>query len=641
MDYKICVIAPFPNLARTTEAVLQERASELNVNVQIAIGDSRDGVERALQAVERGAEVLISRGGTALAIASQIATVPVVEIQVTAVDVFHAIKQAGVDPQIIGIAGFRSVIYECERLADLLGVSIHVIPLDNMAETADKIAFAASKGIKVVIGDANSVIIAREMGLGGYVIESGKDAVYKAIKEAELVADVRRREQERAELLRTIVDSSTDGIVAIDTDNRITFFNPTACEIFRVKSANVIGRPVREVMLNTRLPEVLDSGIPNIGEIQHIGHKVLATKRIPIKIKNKVVGAIANFQDVTQLQQFEQTIRQKLHEKGLVAKVDLEQIIGKSAVLQAAKRQVRRYAAPDSTVLITGESGTGKEMFAQSIHQLSSRVKSPFVAINCAALPETLLESELMGYEEGAFTGAKKGGKQGLFELAHGGTIFLDEIGELPLALQARLLRVLQEKEVMRLGGHKVTPVDVRIIAATNQNLIELVAHKEFRADLYYRLNILRLHLPPLRNRYGDIPLLVEHFLRKLSNKDAAVKKLSEDAIHFLESLPWPGNIRELANILERTMVLSDSDEISADDIKEIYRCDLHSDYSSDYPGLAINSALAAEPAKLEDVKQDMIEQILREEDFNYTRAAKRLGISRTTLWRRMQKQSK
>ncbi|MBP2634728.1 MAG: sigma-54 dependent transcription regulator [Firmicutes bacterium] len=640
MDYKICVIAPFANLARTTEEVLHERVSELAANVQIALGDSHDGVDQARQAVERGAEVLISRGGTALAIAAQVPTVPVVEIQVTAVDVFHAIKQAGVNPDIIGIAGFRSVIYECERLADLLGVAIHVITLDDMAETADKIAFAASKGIKVVIGDANSVIIAREMGLGGYVIESGKDAVYKAIKEAELVATVRRQEQERAELLRTIVDSSTDGIVAIDTANKITFFNPSASEIFRVKGTNVIGRPVREVMVNTRLPEVLASGVADIGEIQHIGHKILATKRIPIKIKNKVVGAIANFQDVTQLQQFEQTIRQKLHGKGLVAKVDLEQIIGESPILEAAKRQVRCYAASDSTVLVTGESGTGKEMFAQSIHQLSKRVKNPFVAINCAALPETLLESELMGYEEGAFTGAKKGGKQGLFELAHGGTIFLDEIGELPLALQARLLRVLQEKEVMRLGGHKVTPVDVRIIAATNQNLVELIAHKQFRADLYYRLNILRLHLPPLRQRDGDISLLAEYFLNKLSNSGSAGKRLSNDAVEFLESQPWPGNIRELANILERTMVLVDRDEITAADIKEIYKCDLNSDWSVGGAGLPVNNAPFTEYTSLEDIKKDVIEQIIKEEEFNYTRAAKRLGISRTTLWRRMQKQS-
>jgi PAS domain S-box-containing protein len=636
MDYKICVIAPFVSLMKTVEEVVRESAAELTASIEIVMGDSQDGVAHARRALESGAEVLISRGGTALEISSQV-SVPVVQIQVTALDILHSIKQVGVNPDIIGITGFRSVIYECERLANLLDFPVHVITLDNKAEAADKIAFAASRGIKVVIGDVNSVIIARKAGLGGYVIESGKDAVYKAIKEAELVADVRRREQERAELLRTIVNSSTDGIVAIDQTKKITFFNPAASDIFGVNRANAIGRLVKDVIPNTRLPEVIASGVAAMGEIQHVGHKIIATKRIPIKIKDVVVGAIANFQDVTQLQQFEQAIRQKLHENGMVAKVGLDQILGHSAVLKAVKEQARRYATSASTVLITGESGTGKEMFAQSIHQLSSRNQNPFVAINCASLPETLLESELMGYEEGAFTGAKKGGKQGLFELAHRGTIFLDEIGELPLAVQACLLRVLQEKEVLRLGGHKVIPIDVRVIAATNQNLVEFVAQKKFRDDLYYRLNILRLHLPSLHKRPGDIPLLAEYFLSKLNDSNSASKKLSLEALNFLKRLSWPGNVRELGNILERASVLSDSDEIGVEMMQEICGSDLYYTEFREKADLA-NREDSSGYGNLEELEKEAIEQILQEEQFSTMRAARRLGISRTTLWRKMQK---
>ncbi|MBP1765766.1 MAG: sensor protein [Firmicutes bacterium] len=636
MEYKICVIAPFLNLMRTVEEVVNERATELQGSIDVVLGDSQAGVELARQAVEKGAEVIISRGGTALAIASQI-SVPVVQIQVTALDILHGIKQAGVNPDIIGITGFRSVIYECERLADLLAIPVHVISLDNKAEAADKIAFAAENGIKVVIGDVNSVLLARKAGLGGYVIESGKDSVYKAIKEAELVADVRRREHEQAEILRTIVNSSTDGIVAIDKEKRITFFNPAASDIFGVNRVNAIGRFVKDVIPNTRLPEVVADGSSGSAEIQHVGHKVIATKRIPIKIKDKVVGAIANFQDVTQLQQFEQTIRQKLHESGLVAKVGFDQIVGNSAALKTVKQQAKRYAASGSTVLIMGESGTGKEMFAQSIHKLSSRSQNPFVAINCAALPETLLESELMGYEEGAFTGAKKGGKQGLFELAHRGTIFLDEIGELTLPLQAGLLRVLQEKEVLRLGGHKMIPVDVRVVAATNQNLAELVSQKKFRADLYYRLNILQLQLPPLRERSGDIPLLAEHFLSRFNSKNSTGKKLSVRALKFMESLPWLGNVRELANVLERASVLTDNEEIDVDIMQEICRNDLSSiKFEENNP--VVNRVNMIEYGNLGKMERETIEQILQEEQFNIMRTAKRLGISRTTLWRRMQK---
>lgn len=636
MEYKICVIAPFPGMVIDVEQVVQERISEWTGSIEVVLGDSQDGVDQARRAVDRGAEVFISRGGTALAIASQL-SVPVVQIQVTALDILRAIKQAGVKPEIIGIAGFRNVIYECEMLAKLLGISIQMITLDNKAETEDRIAFAAGNGIRLVIGDANSVMLAKSMGLAGYVIESGKDAIYKAIKEAELVVQVRRQEQERAELVRTIVNSSTDGIVAVDKRACITYFNPAACEIFQASQAEVIGRPVKEVIPNTRLPEVLDSGSVEIGEVQHIGDKILATKRIPIKLADKVVGAIANFQDVTQLQRFEQSIRQKLHAKGLAAKVTLEQIVGQSQAMQAVKQQIFRYTSSGSTVLITGESGTGKEMFAQSIHNLSLRAQGPFVAVNCAALPENLLESELMGYEEGAFTGAKKGGKYGLFELAHGGTIFLDEIGELPLALQARLLRVLQEKEIMRLGGYKVIPIDVRVIAATNQNLVELVAKKDFRTDLYYRLNILRLHLPPLRDREGDIPLLAEYLLRKFTVPGLPEKRLSAGAIVFLQSLPWPGNVRELANIMERVAVLSDRSEVDVRELKEIFGNDLQTDLYQSRINVAL-PGMAAGQGKLERVEKETIEQILEEEDFNYTRAAKRLGISRTTLWRKMRK---
>ena len=627
MEFKISFIAPFPHLARLAEAVVAERTDEWKSKIYISHGDSQEGVRQAQEAVEAGAaEVIISRGGTALAIADRIA-VPVVQIPVTAIDILRAIKQLGVSPDSIGVVGFRNVIYECETLVTLLGLSIQIITLENEAETADKIAQAAIQGIKVVIGDVNAVTCARNMGLSGYTIESGKEAIYKAIKEAELVVEVRRREQERSELLQTIINSTTDGIVAVDKKGLITFFNPAACEVFQVSQAEVIGRKIDSVIPNTRLPLTLENGIPEIGEIQHIGKRSIATKRIPIKLEGNVVGAIANFQDVTQLQHFEHTIRQKLYAKGLVAKAGLSDIIGVSSALEAVKQRARRFAASRSTVLITGESGTGKEMLAQSIHKLSSRHQGPFVAVNCAALPESLLESELLGYEEGAFTGAKKGGKLGLFELAHGGTLFLDEVGELPLTLQARLLRVLQEKEVMRLGGHRVIPVDVRIIAATNQDLADLVGKKLFRADLFYRLVILHLHLPPLRERAEDIPLLAGHFLGILSESTEQVKKLHKEAVAYLQRLYWQGNVRELAIILERAVLLTDEEIINVKDIKNVLISEEPLDYLE-----------AAEENELEELERERILQVLREENYNYTRAAKRLGIGRTTLWRKKKK---
>jgi PAS domain S-box-containing protein len=434
---------------------------------------------------------------------------------------------------------------------------------------------------------------------------------------------VRRKEQEQVELLRTIIDSSTDGIVAVDGKSRITIFNPAAEEVFDIKANDALGRNVGDVIPNTRLPLIVARGHAEIGEIQRIGARVIATKRIPIKLDDSVIGAIASFQDVTQLQLFEQTVRQKLYDKGLVAKVRLEQVIGDSAAINQVKTKAREFAAADSTILITGETGTGKEMLAQSIHNLGRRKHGPFVAVNCAALPETLLESELFGYEDGAFTGAKKGGKSGLFELAHRGTIFLDEIGEMPLSLQARILRVLQEREVMRLGGNCVIPVDIRVIAATNQDLMPLIQERRFRKDLYYRLDVLRLHVPPLRERREDIKVLAEHFLAKYSALGCQAAGLDESAAGMLVNHHWPGNVRELANIIERTLLLNRGSCITASALRASLGDSWREERSSD-------------TTTLQQQELATIHRVLQEENFSYSRAAARLGINRTTLWRKL-----
>lgn len=627
MGARITIIAPFPDLQRTAEKVAKERADEWPDGIDVVLGDLAAGVTAARQAMDRGTEVIVSRGGTARLIADRVET-PVVEIQVTAFDILRALSQVGGSSGTVGVVGFRNVVYGCEDIGRHLGMTLREITLENEAEGKEKIAAAFREGIRVMIGDAISVKLAVSFGMEGFLIQSGKEAIYRAIKEAELVARVRRKEQERSELLRTVIDSSTDGIIAVDERSQITIFNPMAEEIFQMPASQVLGRPVKDVIPNTSLPKVIAGGMVEIGEIQHIGNKVIITKHFPIKLNGKVVGAIASFQDVTQLQRFEQIVRQKLYAKGLVAKVTIDQVIGCSAALEAVKNRARQYAATDSTVLITGESGTGKEMMAQSIHNLSKRRKGPFVAINCAALPEHLLESELFGYDEGAFTGAKKGGKAGLFELAHGGTLFLDEISEMPLPLQARLLRVLQEREVMRLGGDRVIPVDVRVIAATNQDLPGMIAEKKFRNDLYYRLDILRLQVPPLRDRSGDVPLLARHFLSNFYHLNHKVSGISEGALRLLQLYPWHGNVRELANILQRTILLARGPVITEEDIQEALPPN----------HLPPDGHAAPAGGSLADIENSAIERVLAEERFNYTRAAARLGINRSTLWRKLNK---
>lgn len=623
----IAIVAPFPSLAQVVAEVVAERAAEWPGDIQVVTGDLADGVLMARQAVAAGAEVIVSRGGTATMIA-QAVDVPVVEIQVTVLDVLRALEQSGFVPGVIGVAGFSNVIYGCEDLGRLLGLVVREINTDALSggEVETKFAAVAREGIRLIVGDAISVKVAVQSGMEGILIQSGKDSVYKAIKEAVRIVAVRRQEQARAALLKTVIDCSADGIMAIDDQSRITLFNPMAEEIFQLRADQVLGRPVTTVILNSRLLALLTGGEPENGELQNFGARVIATKRVPVTLNGTVMGAVASFQDVTQLQRFEQTVRRKLYPKGLTAKTSIDEIVGYSSAIVAVRAQAVRYAATNSTVLITGESGVGKEMFAQGIHNLSIRRNGPFVAVNCAAVPENLLESELFGYEEGAFTGAKKGGKAGLFEMAHQGTLFLDEIGEMPLVLQSRLLRVLQEREVMRIGGDRIIPVDVRIVAATNQNLSELAAVRKFRPDLYYRLDILRLTVPPLRERAEDVGLLADHFLRKFSAQNWRRLGFTEKALQLLKEYSWPGNVRQLANVVERTALLAESAVIDEQGLLEAF------------PDIRAEVA-APSGVRLEDVERRTIEQVLWEEAGNYSRAAKRLGINRTTLWRKLRKE--
>jgi propionate catabolism operon transcriptional regulator len=333
-----------------------------------------------------------------------------------------------------------------------------------------------------------------------------------------------------------------------------------------------------------------------------------------------------------------------------VARHLLSGLVGASSAMDEVRALAERYARSDATVLVTGESGTGKELVAQGIHNASTRRDHPFVAINCAAFPEALLESELFGYEEGAFTGSRRGGRQGLFEAAHTGTIFLDEIGDMPMTLQTRLLRVLQERQVLRLGSNDPTPVDVRVIAATNKDLKRAVAAREFRDDLYYRLNILHLHLPPLRGRIEDMTAIAADLLQRALLRhgapDAHARALSL-VLPRLGSYAWPGNVRELENVIERVAVLfadrEDTARIGEDELRPVVPELFQSSAAGPGPAASPSSAPWSPPAPGADLRaarelqdRDHILRVLEETGGNQSEAARRLGIGRSTLWRKL-----
>lgn len=363
--------------------------------------------------------------------------------------------------------------------------------------------------------------------------------------------------------LEAVLDASSNGILALDLEGRIVFMNKNS-EIFLSPNKPLkVETKVSESIKNINLIDFINRLDEHKSDVFQMGKKDVMVSKTYLKSANKITGTVISLSYVSEIQNIEKEIRKKLGRKGNTAKYNFTDIIGTSKSIRTVIEMAKKSSRSDLSVLLLGENGTGKELFAQAIHQNSSRRDGPFVAVNFAALPENLVESELFGYEEGAFTGAKKGGKLGLFELAHKGTIFLDEIGDAPLSLQARLLRVIQEKEVHRVGGVSPIPVDVRVIAATNRDLKRNIQHNLFRKDLYYRINTITLRIPPLRERLEDIPNIIHYSMQSLH----AQKMFSEGAFRKLMKYHWPGNIRELQNLVHYVVELVEDTVIEVTDL--------------------------------------------------------------------------
>nr|WP_044895326.1 sigma-54-dependent Fis family transcriptional regulator [Bacillus alveayuensis] len=425
--------------------------------------------------------------------------------------------------------------------------------------------------------------------------------------------------------LEATTNNMKESILIIDTEGKIIKANDQLKKFISLQQSCLEGKNIRELFSNKSIvsnkPVYLQNREMHLKvELSGTTHHVLVDKT-PIYKDKQWIGSMIILKEIKTVRQFVNRL------SGNQAKITFADIIGQHPRFMQKINEAKLAAATDSNVLILGESGTGKEMFAQAIHNESNRKHKPFIAINCAGIPRDLLGSELFGYVDGAFTGAKKGGSAGKFELADGGTLFLDEIGEMSLEMQALLLRVIQEKEVMRIGGHKVIPVDVRIIAATNKNLRDEVEKGSFREDLFFRLNVMPITLTPLRERKEDIPLLVHHFIDKLSKKlNKPFPEIRPDFFEALIQYDWPGNIRELQNILERTLNRHTQSVLSAKDLpEEVFQ-------------MFSGSKKMEMFVHRDDIKKQSIVQALHLFNGNITKAARYLGISRSTFYRQMKK---
>ena len=362
--------------------------------------------------------------------------------------------------------------------------------------------------------------------------------------------------------LKVILSMTNDGIIGVNAKGKITECNKSAEQLFNVKKDDIIYKKINSVLPFLKLKKVIKSGKKQENELITVHGINIVTSNYPIISQGELVGAVSINKRFTKMESLNQKFRKKIVKSGHIAKYQFSDIVGNSKEINNIKDKAKKMTRNDCTILITGESGTGKELFAHAIHNTSLRKEGPFVAINCSTLTKNLLEAELFGYESGAFTGAKKEGKQGLFELSHNGTIFLDEIGDIPYTLQAKLLRVLMEQEIMRVGGTEKIKVNTRVIAATNKKLLKLVKEKMFRKDLYYRLNVFPLYIPPLRERKSDIPVLINNF----SNDENNYPKIPEHIIDLLQDLNWHGNVRELKNCVLYLTNMSDG-EITLSDL--------------------------------------------------------------------------
>lgn len=446
------------------------------------------------------------------------------------------------------------------------------------------------------------------------------------------------------QLLFKILDNIQDVVMVIDSDTTIVYANEAYAKILKVPTHKVLGRKLEQIEPNSLAIRVLRSGeaTHNLREYLHSVAVDTIGNAFPLKDGDQIIGCVAIFYEISEVVQLNKELRRT---KGLADYLQtqinqLEQqlpqsfkeIGGKNKDFRETLEFAAKVARTNSTALILGESGVGKGVLARAIHYSSERKDKPLIIVNCAAIPEALLESELFGYVTGAFTGAQKGGKLGKFDLAHGGTIFLDEIGDMSLNLQAKLLRVLQEKEFERVGGTKTIKVDIRVIAATNRDLEKMIKEEKFRQDLYYRLNVVLLTIPPLRERKDDIPALCKKFLTEYSGKSGTEINLAPEVLDIFESYEWPGNVRELQNVLEHACIVRSGNEIECRDLPGSLR-----------PLISKKECVHEEKTfnikdKVAKIERELIKSVLEKCSNNRSEAIKELGISRRAFYEKLHK---
>lgn len=597
----------------------------------------------AEEKIKKGTEVVICRGGTAYYLRGLI-DVPVVDIRHGFLDIYRAVKNTKRDDNEIAVIGFHNLCEAGELYNEVADKQISIYEIKSEMEFEDAVDRAIKDGNKCMIGGFQLEDMCLRKGVDYVPGDADESSILSAIKEAFHDLKIEEERKKRFESLKNILENMSEGIISFDKHGNVSYINKN---LKRIMGESYIENEKFEEIFSIK--KHLKSQNSTFNNILEYRGKKLIYNVITFRVDEKVNNVLISVQDVEKIKNAEQKIRQDYIRRGYYAKHDFNDLLGSSEILKETISRAKKYAKSESTILITGETGTGKEIFAQSIHRNSLRKNSQFVAINCAALPKNILESELFGYVKGAFTGALGEGKEGIFEIADGGTVFLDEISELPLDVQAKLLRIIQEREICRLGDNKIRKVDVRLIAAANKSLYEMVKENKFREDLYYRICVLELKIPPLRQRENDAYEILLSTLKKNSSNKLEVDKEIEKIV---SSYNWPGNVRELLNIAERLEIEIEGSKLYKKDMLKVIGSNKHI-YKENNNKIQEETMIYKNDIrkdkkeskdnvnKIKDIINDeksIIEMFLNKNSGNRTKTAADLKISTTTLWRKMKK---
>lgn len=623
MRPRICIVgqAPVITFAREVAQDFGEMAEFLFVTSLL------EGALPLLREAEGNVDIIIAGPSTRRMYEGDL-KVPIIDFRLTFPDLIRAILEARQFDRRIALCHSRSDRdVDISLLEQVLDVSIAPYACDTSAEYAAACHAAKAAGIRVVLGGSFTVQAAESIGLHGVLVYKGSDVIRRAVERALEICRIHQDQTRRVSQLAAVVEHATDGLLLADERGSIILANGIAER--RLGRGSLIGKHLTDLFGSQHAMEAIRRGRTSLHVVER-GR--LVVDYIPVGSRAEGVGLLCTFTEVGAIQDAELVARTQLHARGFIARYTLDEVIGASPSIAQARERAAQFAVAAGPVLLTGESGTGKEIFAHGIHTLSARRRGPFVAINCATLPAELLESELFGYVKGAFTGARAAGKQGLIELAHTGTLFLDEITSLGYPLQAKLLRLLAEGEILKLGSDRVIPVDIRILAATNEDIEACVAERRFREDLYYRLAAFRLHLPPLRERPEDLASLFLYCAGRIRpdvTSHLHTPRMKQMLYDALAPARFPGNVRELDNVARRYCLLWKSGMSLSRE-----RCLLTECLGMPGDRPERRSDFKAAVAQTEKAMlQDLVGRYPNRQDL-----ARAIGVDRSTLWRKLKR---